>query len=99
MTTGWKSTDLFLCAGLALILLLGAAQTPEIAERVRPAGFIAGELNRLERERARMRASFLASPETEARACRAEEDLAELDRMQQRLYSRDSGAAEIPPGP
>ncbi|MBP7829799.1 MAG: hypothetical protein KA248_07765 [Kiritimatiellae bacterium] len=82
-----KREGLLLGAGLILLALCGAAQTPEITRRLHPAGFIAGELNRLERERVRVRDSFMVLPQTEGRDRRLEEDLAELDRMQERLYS------------
>lgn len=83
-----KREGLLLGAGLILLVLCGAAQTPEIAGRFRPAGFIARELSMLDRERVRVRDSFMVLPQTEGRDRRLEEDLAELDRMQERLYSR-----------
>lgn len=82
----WKGW--LLGAGLVLLALCGAVQTPEIAGRLHPAGFIARELNRIERERVRVRDSFMVLPQTEGRDRRLEEDLAELDRMQERLYFR-----------
>jgi hypothetical protein len=78
-------TDLLLWLGLALIILCGTAQTPEVAARLHSAGFITAELNRLDRARVRLEAPGRML--TEAQERRRKEDLAEIERMRARLYS------------